>query len=215
VVSELKQRAQREQANDALLGRLETSLSNKSYNEARDILAKIDDDSVYKVEAKNKLAAKEKPLVDDFVGRGAAMVKSHACKDFEVLVKQAAAQSTDAADALRGMRCKDAVAGGGDTTKPPDPNTTKPDNPPAGCDAATSEAKARDQFSTGLYAQALASFEAAIKCKGSYQLVRMAYMASCRSQNAGKAKAFFAKLTDVDKSKLVQMCLNEHITVGP
>jgi pSer/pThr/pTyr-binding forkhead associated (FHA) protein/tetratricopeptide (TPR) repeat protein len=210
-VSEFKDRAQREQANDARLGKLETALANKDFGEAHKLLDKIDDDSVYKVDAKNKLAAKERGLVDDFRARGKRLATAGKCKDLEILSKQAAAQSADAGDAVRGIRCTEQPAGDNPNNgnKPPD---GKLDNPPAGCDAAGLEAQAMGLLNTGMFAQALTIFEQASKCKPSYKLVKFSYMASCRSQNAGKAKAYFAKLTAPDQSKMIQMCLSEHIT---
>lgn len=62
-----------------------------------------------------------------------------------------------------------------------------------------------------LHAAALASFEQALACKSTDELVRLAFVASCDSGDSAKAKLYFKKLTKADQVRLAPVCTRNKI----
>ena len=80
------------------------------------------------------------------------------------------------------------------------------------CDAAKLKAKGDDHFQAGMDAAALAAYEAALRCKPDPAVIKLAYMAACRSKNERKAKAYFGKLPAAERSALAQVCIRNGIS---
>jgi pSer/pThr/pTyr-binding forkhead associated (FHA) protein len=213
-----------EQKNDVQVGKLDEALKQGELAKARKILDRIDDDSVYKPNAKEKYDGQVKQQVDDLKGRLARMGAAHKCNDFDRLVSQSSAQGPDVAEAVRGMKCEPAVASGGNDHVPVAPknppgggnnagSATAPP-PPANCDADALAEKGSQDEAIGQHMAALTQFENAYKCKPSDRLLRLAFMASCNAANVGKAKVYYKKLaTNPSRGTIAQMCVRAGIKI--
>jgi hypothetical protein len=87
-------------------------------------------------------------------------------------------------------------------------------SPPAPPSQAACDADAKrgdDNAGAGQWAAALASYEKAMKCKVDDRLISKAYLASCNSRNASKAKLYFGKLPADKRNNLRQVCLRNGI----
>ena len=85
--------------------------------------------------------------------------------------------------------------------------------PPAACDADALEEKGKQFESTGNHAAALNTFETALHCRSDrHDVVRLAFMAACNSQNVVKAKLYFKRLAPLDQRTLAQLCVRVGIT---
>ncbi len=80
-------------------------------------------------------------------------------------------------------------------------------------DADALRQKGEDHLQTGMDAAALAAFEASMKCRPDGALMRFAFMAACRSKNAGKAKYYYPKLPAATTTGIVQICVRNGITL--
>ncbi len=214
-----RKQAKQETANDFQSGKLDEAVKQGELAKARKILDKIDDDSVYKPNAKTTYETAVKNLVDDFKGRAARLAAAHKCTDFDRLVQQASAQGPDVVEGLRSLKCEQAVAQGGDhpnTPKnPPGGNTvgsaaTAP--PPANCDADALADKGSQDEAIGQHAAALDQFDKAYRCKPSDRLLRLAFMSACNSGNLPKAKLWYKRIpAGGQRSYLTQMCVRAGI----
>lgn len=83
--------------------------------------------------------------------------------------------------------------------------------PPGDCDADALKQKGMDQFNLGQHAAALVQFEAALRCKPSSELFRLAVMAACNSKNSAKAKYYFPKLSSIDQQRLQIICIRNAV----
>jgi len=105
------------------------------------------------------------------------------------------------------------------TTKDRAPVATAHDEPepapPAtkDCDADTLRQKGDDHLQQGMDGAALAAFEASMRCRPDPTLYRRAFLAACRSKNAGKAKLYYGKLPSKDATSLAMMCIRNGIQV--
>jgi hypothetical protein len=93
----------------------------------------------------------------------------------------------------------------GAETKPVD----KPVEPPpaAGCDPEKLKEEGMDAINMGQHAEALAKMEASLACKDDAYVVQLAFMESCSSNNADKAKLYYKKLSPTQQTKFAQICI--------
>lgn len=68
-------------------------------------------------------------------------------------------------------------------------------------------------MNNGMDTAALASFEAALRCKYDSAVVKTAFLAACRSKQQAKAKLYFAKLPSNMASSYSQICLRFGVDV--
>jgi tetratricopeptide (TPR) repeat protein len=81
------------------------------------------------------------------------------------------------------------------------------------CDAQALEEKGIDAEGTGRHAEALKSFEQALKCKpGDDRLLKLSFLASCQMKSVGKARTYWKQLAANVQATLVQICMREGIT---
>lgn len=85
--------------------------------------------------------------------------------------------------------------------------------PSTSCDATKLNEEGVEKITVGMHAAALALFEQSLACKSDPKTLKLAYMASCNTQNAAKAKSYFAKLSTDEQDRLEQICLRKHIDV--
>ncbi|MFN0252211.1 MAG: PEGA domain-containing protein [Kofleriaceae bacterium] len=76
----------------------------------------------------------------------------------------------------------------------------------ATCDADALKTKGNDYLNNGMDHAALAQFEKSLHCKYDSELVKKAFLASCRSKNEAKARLYFTKLPHNLSSNFVQIC---------
>lgn len=81
------------------------------------------------------------------------------------------------------------------------------------CDADALRQKGEDHLQTGMDAAALAAFEASMKCRPDGAVMRFAFMAACRSKNAGKAKYYYPKLPAATTTGIVQICIRNGVSL--
>lgn len=81
------------------------------------------------------------------------------------------------------------------------------------CDADALRQKGDDHLSTGMDAAALAAFETSFACKADSSVSRKAYMAACRSNNAAKARKYFAMVPASQRDMLAQICIRMGIAL--
>jgi hypothetical protein len=79
------------------------------------------------------------------------------------------------------------------------------DDDSATCDAKTPRTKGEDFLNSGMDTAALSNFEQSLECKADTQVLKMAYVASCRLKNLPKAQKFYAALGS--QPSLVQVCM--------
>ncbi len=84
---------------------------------------------------------------------------------------------------------------------------------PDACDADALRDKGQEHLQTGMDAAALAAFEASMKCRADAGLLRLAFMAACRSKNAAKAKYYYPKLPTATTTGIVMICVRNGITL--
>jgi pSer/pThr/pTyr-binding forkhead associated (FHA) protein len=219
----LKQ-AKAEQQNDVQVGKLEEAVRQGDLGKARRILDKIDDDSVYKPNAKASYDGLAKQITEDLRGKASRLAAQHKCSDIEKLAAQAqSAQGPEAAEAVRSVKCEAAASGGGEhvAVAPKNPpgggnnaGSATPAPPPANCDADALAEKGSQDEAIGQHAAALSQYENAFKCKPSDRLLRLAFMASCNAGNVGKAKTYYKKLaTNPSRGTIAQMCVRAGIKI--
>lgn len=210
----LRTKAVMENKADTSQRKVTDSLKDKKYTAAKSELDKIPADSVYRTDAKAAYDAAVGTAATDIAEQARALAADHKCGEFERLVAKAGREGTDTK--LGNMRCKpDAVV-----VKNTNPNTN-PNNgsgavqtpPPPACDADALREKGQDHLQTGMDAAALAAFEASMKCRPDASLLRLAFMAACRSKNAAKAKSYYPKLPAATTTGIVQICVRNGITL--
>ncbi len=84
----------------------------------------------------------------------------------------------------------------------------------AACDADALAAKGQDHLQTGMDAAALAAFEASMKCRPDEGLLRLAFMAACRSKNEVKAKYYWSKVPPATSDGLRAICTRNNIVLS-
>ncbi len=216
---ELKAKAKAEQANSLAVDRVKGALNDGSLPKAAREVGKIDDDSVYKAEAKADYEAALQKVTEDFKGRAQSANRAKRCADVDKLISQAAAQGQAVVDVVRPFKCAVEVA----VTPPVDHSQDHKNNPPGpgsaavavppptACDAQALADKARQELGINAHAQALADFEKSLKCKADPSVFPSAYMAACGAGNAPRAKHFFNLLPASRQTSLVQICLRTGI----
>ncbi|HEY4176465.1 MAG TPA: FHA domain-containing protein [Kofleriaceae bacterium] len=194
------------------------------FKDAKATLAKIGDKSVYRREASDDYDNKITAAEDDLKAKVQTASNDHKCSDVKGLIRDAKAAGVPTTDA-EGISCSAAQV----ATNPVEPKNpvenkqpknpvepknvtpTPPKNPPVesthepACDPAASRSKGEDFLNNGMDTAALSQFESSLKCKADTQVMKMAYIASCRLKNQPKAKAYFIKLGS--QGSLVQVCM--------
>ena len=194
------------------------ALKKSDYRRARDELAKIPADSVYRTEAKASYDSAVADAASEVEAAAKSLAADHKCTEFDRLVAKAGREGTDGR--IGSLRCKPEVVAKPDgpktnpnttTTTTNNTTTTTTNPPPEKCDADALKAKGEDNLSTGMDAAALANFEASMKCRPDASLMRLAFMAACRSKNAAKAKAYYPRLPPSTTTGIVQICVRNGI----
>jgi pSer/pThr/pTyr-binding forkhead associated (FHA) protein len=198
---------------ETTLRTLNDALKKVDIKSARSAFNAIGDDSVYKQEAKEAFLPAEAQLVDDYEQRAKSAASDHNCRQVDKIVAEARKLGVE--QKARGVRCTEAVVSkpsggnGGSTSKPSGGNTSTPTQ---SCDAAALKAKGADLLQTGMDAAALSQLESAYRCKPDSNLLRLSFLAACRSKNAAKAKYYFNKIPNAPTS-ITQICVRNGIQV--
>ena len=214
----LRAKAVMENKADTAQRKVTDLLKEKKYATAKTELDKIPADSVYRTDAKAAYDSAVSDAAADVAEQARALAADHKCTEFDNLVRKAGRDGTDTK--LGNTRCKPETVA---IKNPPNPNntTTTTNNgsntvqtpPPGACDADALRDKGNDHLQTGMDAAALAAFEASMKCRPDAGLLRLAFMAACRSKNAAKAKYYYPKLPTATTTGIVQICVRNGITL--
>ena len=168
-----------------------------------DRLASADPETARSLRAKavleNKAETAAKRLADAIGAKQLKLAKAELDKIPNDSVYRAVAVSRYAAAAPEPARTPTVVA------KPPDTS--------GGCDADALRDKGQDHLQSGMDAAALAAFEASMKCRPDAGLLRLAFIAACRSKNAAKAKYYYPKLPTATTTGIVQICKRNDIVL--
>ncbi|MDX2090299.1 MAG: FHA domain-containing protein [Kofleriaceae bacterium] len=200
---------------ETTLRNLKDALKRSDIKSARNAFNGIPDDSVYKQEAKELFLPAESELTRIYEDKAKTAAAEKNCKQVEKIVAEARKLGVDAQAKL--VKCTEAVAsskpngtgsGSGNTTT--NGGSTTP--PPSGCDAAALQAKGEDLLQTGMDAAALSQLEAAYRCKPEANLLRLSFLAACRSKNAAKAKLYYSKIPNAPTS-ITQICVRNGIQI--
>lgn len=216
----LRAKAVMENKADTAQRKLTDALKENKYATAKTELDKIPTDSVYRTDAKAAYDSAVADAATDIADQARALAADHKCAEFDRLVAKASREGTDTK--LGNTRCKpEQVAvknppnqgSGNNNTQNTGSNNTTVTPPPPACDADALRDKGQDHLQTGMDAAALAAFEASMKCRPDSSLLRMAFMAACRSKNAAKAKYYYPKLPSATTTGIVQICVRNGITL--
>ena len=180
---------------DSAVRRFAHDLVIRDLGQARTDFAAIPADSIYKPTAQAAYDDAVRTITADFEKRAKALAAAKKCDQFNDLIGEAVVAGLP--DATGMGTCEPAPA-------PPTDGT---------CDADALRAKGEDHLQTGMDAAALAAFEASMKCRPDDGLLRMAFMAACRSKNAPKAKFYYPKLPTATTTGIVQICIRNGITL--
>ncbi|MEP6864219.1 MAG: hypothetical protein ABJE66_26605 [Deltaproteobacteria bacterium] len=80
------------------------------------------------------------------------------------------------------------------------------------CDADKLLEAGTQAVARGVYAAGLKSFEAALDCKYDDHTIQLTFMTACSAGNVAAARRHWKTLATETKSRLLQMCLRNHIT---
>jgi tetratricopeptide (TPR) repeat protein len=83
------------------------------------------------------------------------------------------------------------------------------------CDADDLTHTAKTQMNAGLFEAALQSLELSLKCKPDLEVYPLVVLAACDSNNAAKAKAYFAKLPGDRRDEMATICRRQNIELQP
>jgi serine/threonine protein kinase len=198
LAQQFAKQARAEQANELAAGKIEDAIRQGDLAKARKLLDKIDDDSVYRPNAKTMYDGLVTQVVEDLSARASRLAAAHKCSDFDRLVAQAAAQGPDVVEPLRAQGCNVATIARG----------------PGGCDADALAEKGSQDEAMGQHAAALAQYEKAYKCLPSDRLLRLAFMASCNTGDPAKARHYYKELaTNPSRGTIAQMCVRAGIKI--
>jgi hypothetical protein len=178
---------------DTAVRRFAHDLVVRDLAQARVDLAAIPADSIYKPTAQAAYDDAVHTITTDFVTRARALAAAHACDRFNELIGEAVVAGLPDAT---GMGTCDPAA-----------------DPAVACDPDALRDKGQDHLQTGMDAAALEAFEASMKCRPDAGLLRLAFMAACRSKNEAKAKSYYPKLPVATTTGLVQICVRNGITL--
>ena len=213
----LRAKAVMENKADTSQRKVTDSLKDKKYSAAKSELDKIPADSVYRSDAKAAYDTAVSTAATDVAEQARALAADHKCGEFDRLIAKAGRDGTDTK--LGNTRCKPdtVVVKTNPNTNPNNGSNNGSNNnvtpPPPACDADALRDKGQDHLQTGMDAAALAAFEASMKCRPDAGLLRLAFMAACRSKNAGKAKYYYPKLPTATTTGIVQICVRNGITL--
>jgi tetratricopeptide (TPR) repeat protein len=79
------------------------------------------------------------------------------------------------------------------------------------CDGEALKDKGLELTKEGQHAAALATFEAANRCKADPYYAQLAFMAACNAKNAAKAQSYFALLSQAQQTKFEQICIRNKV----
>lgn len=83
----------------------------------------------------------------------------------------------------------------------------------ASCDADDLKDKGMEQINNGEHTKALGLFEQSLACKPDPYVVQLAFMESCNSKNATKAREYWAQLTKDQQTKYQVICDRNNVDV--
>jgi hypothetical protein len=178
---------------DAAVRRFAHDLVVRDLAQARIDLAAIPADSIYKPTAQFAYDDAVRTITADFDNRARILATGRQCDQFDKLIKEAVVAGLPDATGM-GTCVAAAVADGA-------------------CDADALRDKGQDYLQTGMDGAALEAFEASMKCRPDEGLLRLSFMAACRSKNEAKAKHYYPLLPTATTTGIVQICIRNGVTL--
>lgn len=224
---QLKAQYKSELENELAKGRLEEAIRTKSYKKAVKELGQIEEDSVYRKDAKALFDSFEDNMVQLYRDSAAALASSKKCREIDALIsearekggnKAAAAVASQKCTATATRDCSNRLVDNSSSCRRQfcqhNPGDSKCSNDsqasaPASCDAEAHKDKGMQSINVGQHAAALAHFEASLRCKDDPYVRQLAFMEACASGNSPKAKYYYKKLTPSQQTKFAQICIRQ------
>ena len=219
---QLVEKAGREIDNAARYRDFMKAADNKDYRQVAKLFNEIDNDSVYREEARDT----HDGLRDDYVTTVDAKAKEYAkakkCGALRKLKDRAGEIWTEAGEAAAAHEdsCDTRVAVKPRDPKPrdPKPKDPKPKDPPpdtSGKSAAELTNEARSAAKSGQFGKAIRLCEQALaKKRGDQDAAMVCVIASCNLKNATKAKRYINKLRSAGRKGMArQICLKQGVKV--
>ena len=212
----LRTKAAAENKADSATRNMEDAIKAKDFKKAQAELDKIPSDSVYRNDAQNAFKTASRDLIDDYRDRAQSLADAKKCDEMRRLIREA--DNKGVGEEAHKVTCKPEVVA--DNPPPPKLDCNKTPNdarcpkqgsntkpPDKDCDADALKAKGDEYLQNGMDAAALAAFEASMRCKSDSGLLRMAYMAACRSKSWQKAKYYYSKVPASQTTNITQICI--------
>ena len=205
--------------------KLQGALKTHNLLQARSILDQIGTSSQYTKGAQDAYDKAKTIAIESAHNDVTKMAGQHQCADLkkylDILEKK---QGPDVTGGLRNTPCTAAVAvvdppvdhtiahppGPGSAAIGVGPGSAIAPPPPVACDPEEHKRLAEAAGTKGSHAQALAEYEAALKCKQDVRVVSLAYMEACGAGKVDKAKQYFARMPatgSYSQQTLLQMCM--------
>jgi len=225
---DLKNRVVIEAKADQLRGKVEKAIGEENLGQARTLVGQIPEESAVKKDVIAEVDQLENRLIEPMVKAATANKAANRCKDNDTLINQASRLSPKALEAVKGFKC---------TVAPPPPedcstvlrNETKAcktqfcarnqDSPrcvtavqPPACDAENMVTTGTAEEARGNHTQALAQYDAALKCKFDTHTLQLSFMAACNGSKVEFAKKYWKRMSPDMQSHMIQICLHNHIT---
>ncbi len=217
----LKQ-AQKELDNQNLYKRFTKAVDAKNYREVSTLFEDIENDSVYREQARPAHDQLRDEYVQKTEDRARVLASGKKCRDLRKLEASAGKIWTEAGAAAGRYLEKCSTASRAHKTpdrKPPPVDRKPPPEdktpPPSGKSAAQLTADARAAAKAGQFGKAIRLCEQALSIKnGDQDAAMVCVIASCNLKNASKAKKYIGKLRSAGRKGMArQICLKQGVKV--
>jgi pSer/pThr/pTyr-binding forkhead associated (FHA) protein len=216
-----KTQARQELQNSLTVGKLDDAIRDQDLTGAKRALKEIDPDSVYRKDSEKKVGDLEDRIVENLKPQFEAAKHKGDCKAIATELSQArSSYGPGVSDKFSSYKCEVVATNpggehsGGEHSHSGTGSGTSSPTPPASCDPDELVRKGTDAEGIGQHGAALASFEAAMRCKGASitRLNQFAFMASCNAKSLPNARKYWARLSTAQQTQLLQMCVRWSIT---
>jgi hypothetical protein len=191
-----KNRAVQEVRSRPRINAAEAALQEKNLKKAKAELDQVWPGSGSYKRLKDRYDAVENATIAEVVAR-LNRAAGGDCKEYNAILAQERTTKLPrvAAEAAKQVRC-----------------TPQSSPPLATCDVDQLLEKARDLYASGMYTQALATYEAALACRADQPTYQKAFASACHLRNLPKAKQYWRKLSRSSQQGVNTICVLNGIT---
>jgi ABC transport system ATP-binding/permease protein len=216
--------------NDLSRGKIVEAINKNDLVRARKELAEIEETSVFRAETQKMVEDLQAKITARYRDEALAIKRSGKCDGYDRVLAEAREKGGQPAyQAVLREKCERVAPEPKDCSEKLLDNTRACKNqfcakngsdprcgggstpPPANCDAEALKEEGMGFINSGQHAAALARFEASLKCKRDPYVVQLAFMESCSSGNAAKAKIYYKQLTPAQQQKFAQICIRQKV----